>query len=286
MRLPILPLVFVSASVLSLAHAEPLVKSGDSVAFLGDSITQGGWQKAGGYVQLVKAGLAKNGIEITVIPAGISGNKSNDMLGRVNGILEKKPTWMTLSCGVNDVWHSKSGRGVELEDYKKNITEIVDRAEKAGTKVMLLTATLIGPKTDDELNTKAKPYNAFLRELAAQRNLPLADLSEDMIKAQGPDGKLATLTGDGVHMNFLGDQMMARGVLRSFGLNDEQLTAAVAQWQTLPDTVMIQPKVGLTAQQAAAMEAMAKAENKSVEAYLTDVASAAIKAKLDSVKPQ
>ena len=38
-------------------------------------------------------------------------------------VISKKPDWMTLSCGVNDVWHGK--RGVNLEDYKKNIASII-----------------------------------------------------------------------------------------------------------------------------------------------------------------
>ena len=55
-------------------------------------------------------------------------------------------TWMTLSCGVNDVWHGE--RGVPLSAYKKNITEIVEKAQAAGIKVMILTATMIGEEAD------------------------------------------------------------------------------------------------------------------------------------------
>lgn len=65
------------------------------------------------------------------IPAGISGHKSNQMLARLErDVLKKKPQIMTLSAGVNDVWHGR--RGVSLEDYRKNITEIVDKAAGCG----------------------------------------------------------------------------------------------------------------------------------------------------------
>src|SRR4051812_47122584 len=108
----------------SLLHAgEILVKNGDTIAFLGDSITAQGANSPSGYVRLVASGLAAHGIEITVIPAGVSGNKSDQMLARLEkDVLSKKPTWMTLSCGVNDVWHGANG--IPLETYKKNITEI------------------------------------------------------------------------------------------------------------------------------------------------------------------
>ena len=98
-----------------LALAEIAVKSGDKIAFLGDSITQGGWRNATGYVRLVMSGLEANGVKAEAIPAGIGGHKSNDMLARLErDVISKKPQWMTLSCGVNDVWHGK--RGIALDD--------------------------------------------------------------------------------------------------------------------------------------------------------------------------
>lgn len=91
-------------------EAEIAVKSGEKIAFLGDSITAGGWSSPAGYVRLVIAGLAANGVTAEAVPAGISGHKSNQMLARLEkDVLSKKPQWMTLSCGVNDVWHGPNG---------------------------------------------------------------------------------------------------------------------------------------------------------------------------------
>ena len=45
----------------------------------------------------------------------LAGHKSNDMLARLEAdVLSKNPQWMTLSCGVNDVWHGN--KGVPLDD--------------------------------------------------------------------------------------------------------------------------------------------------------------------------
>ena len=124
---------------------ELLVKEGQKIAFMGDSITQQGAGSPSGYVCLVMSGLEANGIKATAIPAGISGHKSDDMLARIgNDVLGKKPDWMTLSCGVNDVWHADFGKGVPIEKYKENITIMVDMCQAAGIKVMLPTSTLIG----------------------------------------------------------------------------------------------------------------------------------------------
>jgi|TARA_B110000037_G_scaffold155044_1_gene174859 lysophospholipase L1-like esterase len=196
------------------------VKSGQKIAFLGDSITAAGARK-GGYCQLVIEGLKKEGIEGTGVFAGISGHKSNQMLARLGkDVLSKNPNWMTLSCGVNDVWHG--ARGVALEDYKTNITAIVDQAQAAGVKVMILTSTMIKENQENELNQKLAPYNAFLRELAKEKACLLADLNAEMQEAlktfpkDAPKGK--QLTRDGVHMNALGNKMMAKGILKSFGV--------------------------------------------------------------------
>jgi len=214
------------------ARAELLVKSGQKVAFLGDSITQFGWQQPGGYVKLVVSGLKTLGVEVTPIPAGVSGNTSRDMLARISGVLKQKPDWMTLSCGVNDVWHGE--RGVDLETYKVNIGKIIAQAEAEGTKVMVLTATMIHEKADDPLNGKLAAYNDFLRQMAKDGERPLVDLNADFwaaIKAQ-PDRHF---TVDGVHMNPFGNRIMAEGILRGFGATDEDMAKVIAAWDHAPD---------------------------------------------------
>ena len=249
---------FLSLSlVLELAAAdnEPLVlENGDKIAFMGDSITQAGARKKDGYVNLVMSALKSEGLELSHVPAGISGHKSNDMLRRLEkDVISKKPQWMTLSCGVNDVWHFKlrlgkrKFKGVPLDEYKKNITEIINKAQAANIKVLILTATMIGEDQSRELNQNLIPYNNFLRTIAKEKNCLIADLNEEMQAALKtiPDVKgnarmfgdpsykseiKNKLTTDGCHMNKLGNIMMAKGVLRAFGLNEEKIAAAEKSW--------------------------------------------------------
>ena len=220
----------------SAGAGEIAVKDGQKIAFLGDSITQGGIGPDG-YVTLTIRGLESAGIKATAIPAGISGHKSNDMLDRLDrDVLSKKPDWMTLSCGVNDVWHGE--KGVPLEDYKKNITQIVGKSQAAGIKVMILTSTMIGEDQPNPNNRKLVAYNEFLRTLAREKHCLLADLNAEMqatIAAAGPDRKGNLLTGDGVHMNPAGNRMMAAGVLKGFGLSAEQLETATKSWSKAAD---------------------------------------------------
>jgi lysophospholipase L1-like esterase len=247
----LLPILAAALLVPNISHAEIAVKSGDKIAFLGDSITAGGWGNPAGYVRLVIAGLEANGIKAEAVPAGIGGHKSNQMLKRLDkDVLSKKPQWMTLSCGVNDVWHGQGG--VPLDDamaisgtydkevfargtYKKNITAIIDQAQAAGVKPVILTATVIQENLSSKENGLLAPYNAFLRQLAKDKKIPLADLNamfQERIKAENkPNVKV--LTSDGVHMNVEGNKLMAIGVLQALGLNAAELDKAKASWPPL-----------------------------------------------------
>lgn len=285
----ILPLLVISAVLVVsplLSAAGILVKKGDTIAFMGDSITAGGAASPGGYVRLVASGLAAHGIDITVIPAGVSGNKSDQMLARLdNDVLNKKPTWMTLSCGVNDVWHG--ARGVPLDAYKTNITAILDRCQQAGVKVVILTATQIKLPVTSPENVKLADYNAFLRETAQARNLPLADLNAAMAAEQASLEKAGikrVLTTDGVHMNLFGNLMMAKGVLSAFGLDDKQLAAANTSWLNQPDLYQSGAKIKLSLNEFAALETIAAKQNKSVDTLITDLSTAAVKASLGAAK--
>lgn len=267
-------------------RAEILVKDGETVAFMGDSITQQGAAPAG-YVRLVANALETNGIKINVIPAGVSGHKSNQMLARLDkDVLSKKPNWMTLSCGVNDVWHGD--RGVTLEDYKKNITAIVDQAQAAGVKVMILTATMINEDQPNANNQKLVAYNDFLRELAKEKGLPLADLNEQMqteIKNRPAGSSGNYLTVDGVHMNARGNVMMARGVLSAFGLEPAQIDAAQEKWKDIPNAVVLSAKLAISQRQYDRLAAIAAEKKMSVQQLVDIELTLLTKKLLEESKP-
>jgi len=262
--------------------AEIIVKDGERIGFLGDSITAGGWGNQAGYVKLIVAGFAANGVNIDAAPAGIGGHKSNQMLARLyRDVLSKKPQWMTLSCGVNDVAQGKFG--VPLDDaqaaamvyekrsanepekgtFQTNIARIVEQAQAAGVKVMLLTATVMREDLANDSNQELAAYNDYLRQLAKEKQLPLADLNalfQERIKAANQPGK-NVFTTDGVHMNTEGYKLMATGVLQAFGLDAQQIKRAQAAWAPLVVQAMenakkvAEAKARISAEKAAASAA-------------------------------
>ncbi len=261
------------------------MKSGAKIAFLGDSITAAG-ARPGGYCRLVIDGLKRSGVEVSGVFVGISGHKSNQMLARLDkDVLSRKPDWMTLSCGVNDVWHGAGG--VKLEDYKKNIASIVDQAQKAGIKVMILTSTMIREDQSNDLNKKLLGYNSFLRELAAEKKCLLADLNSDMqtalkeFPADAPKGK--QLTADGVHMNAYGNYMMAKGILGAFGVKRDKLAEYEADWKKIPGGKNVRIRLNFSMSQDEYEKIQAK-WLKTPEAILRETVEAKKKEILESVQ--
>ena len=234
-----------------------IIKDGDRIAFLGDSITAGG-AGYGRYCRLVVQGLKNKGINVKGIYAGISGNTSADMLLRLDGdVLSKKPDFVFLSAGVNDIWHkdhtvkigvfqAKPGMGVGLEDYKNYVTQIVDKCKTAGAEVILSTVLPIKEDPEFKLNKTSEKYNAFLLELAKEKELPIAQLNKAMFlkiaelrSEKGSESKRNVLTSDGVHPIPLGHQTMAKGILKAMGLTEDELKQVEKEWNSSPKILIM-----------------------------------------------
>src|SRR2546423_1108415 len=147
-----------------------------TIVTLGDSITQGGAQP-GGYVWLMQRYLDTlyPNQQIRIVNAGISGHKSTDMAERFKrDVLDQKPELLTISVGVNDVWHGfydnhplgDGPKGIPLPDYRRNVEEMVTRAQAAGIRVVVLSTTVIHEDLQNRENAKLVGYNAALHDIA------------------------------------------------------------------------------------------------------------------------
>ena len=80
-----------------------VIKDGDTLVFMGDSITQFGKDTEAGYLRLVVRGLEANGVRVTWHGAGVSGNTSAQMRARFQkDVIDRKPQVVTILAGVND----------------------------------------------------------------------------------------------------------------------------------------------------------------------------------------
>jgi lysophospholipase L1-like esterase len=211
------------------ASAEVQIHSGDTIAFLGDSITKQGSIPTG-WCGLVVSGLEKAGVDASPINAGKGGHTSRDMVNRYEAdVIARKPTWMILMCGTND----NPNHGLSLEESEKNVNVMVEKARSSGIKVLVATRPMRGGDTTENA------YNAFLRNSAQKQGVLLADVFAAMKNAQEnfrkehpdapPDAPFLTIA-DGTHMNPRGNQVIAECILSTLGLSPEQIASVKADW--------------------------------------------------------
>lgn len=201
------------------------------IVFLGDSITDGHT-----YPLLVQQAFREAGQPVPLaINAGIGGDTAKGMRARLDrDVLSRQPTLVTLSAGINDSLHD-----VPLTNYAADVTAIADRLAAEKIPLLILTTSVLGPTKTNAMARLAE-YNAFLRDLARQRGLRVAEVHGLMEKATG------ILEPDEVHPNYDGQRVMARAVLDALGHKDvavpeklkvELLPGVIRDWQVreVPD---------------------------------------------------
>lgn len=198
------------------AKSSPL-KTGEVIAFFGDSITQGG-ARPGGYCRLIAGAIEKQrpDLGVKIVYAGISGHKVPDLQKRLDrDVLKKNPTIVFIYIGINDVWHSVRGRGTSKEQFDAGLRELIKKITATGAKIVLCTPSTIGEKTDgsNKLDAMLEEYSTISRKVAADTGSTLCDLRKAFLshlKKHNPDNKSrGILTGDGVHLNKAGNQFVA-----------------------------------------------------------------------------
>jgi isoamyl acetate esterase len=188
------------------------------IIFFGDSITQAG-VNPGGYIMRIDSMCTKEGQKenYEFIGAGIGGNKIYDLYLRMEeDVLAKNPDVVFIYVGVNDVWHkSMFGTGTDPDKFEKFYQAVIKKLKDKNIKVVLCTPAAIGEKTDfsNSQDGDLNAYSGIIRGLAKNNNLPLVDLRKLFLEynvKNNPDNKAkGILTGDGVHLNEKGNQLVA-----------------------------------------------------------------------------
>lgn len=192
-----------------------MLGSGQKIVFLGDSITQAG----DGYVYVVQSviGALAPDLDLAYVNSGIGGHKVTDMLDRVErDVIEHKPDWVTVSVGINDVWHGENG--VPIEVFKVKYDELIDRlCSETNVSLVLFTTTVIGEDLGNDANAKLIAYNDHIRQVAGDRDLLLVDMNKVFHSAITRWHELGTelrFTTDGVHTNAIGAYLMAHALAK------------------------------------------------------------------------
>lgn len=219
---------------------EPLLRPGERMVFLGDSITE---QRCYTRYVMNYFTLRYPGSDISFRNAGWSGDTAAGGLNRLQrDVLNLKPQVVSICFGMNDGGYGGFNQNA-YDRYTNGMIGLVTQLTNASIRVILLTPGCIDP--DKRLNgllynDTLKRFAGGVKEIAAQRGLPVSDLYSLMLDVQTrakADDPQFTMIPDSVHPSPPGQAVMAYGLLKALGCTDRAsgLTIDAAAGKATPD---------------------------------------------------
>ncbi len=216
-----------TAAGVKAAGIEEYFSEGDVILFQGDSITDAGRDKqeqlpndarsfGTGYAYILAAGLLGDLADkhLTFYNRGISGNKVYQLAERwLEDCLDLKPDILSILIGVNDYWHTRSGRyDGTPEVYENDYRELLNRTRSVLPEVKLIICepfVLAGTSAVD--NSWLEPFSRYQEtasRLAVEFKATWVPFQKAFTEAAGIAPPVYW-AHDGVHPSMAGCQLMA-----------------------------------------------------------------------------
>ncbi len=198
---------------------------GATVVGLGDSITDD-YQSWFEILRHLLAGRRPSD-EIRFVNAGISGDTTSGLLGRVLDVLEEKPDWLIVLIGTNDaafVRDPPTKPLVSPEETAKNLRALRDLTEaRSNARLAWMTPPpALEARVDEDAspagptwrNVELTEIAGLVREVAGEA--PLVDLWETF----GDPAEPEFLLQDGLHPSLAGQKAIAAALVERLSRED------------------------------------------------------------------
>jgi acyl-CoA thioesterase I len=171
--------LFAVVGFITNANAKPI-----TILALGDSLTAGyGLEPGHAMPDILQQALRKDGLDITIINAGVSGDTAVQGAARLDWALTDDVKAMVLELGANDAL-----RGLAPEQVDKALRQIMDKAKAKNLPVLIL-GMKAPPNLGQDYQTK---FDAIYPKLATDYNAALYPFYLDGVAAHPelnqPDG--------------------------------------------------------------------------------------------------
>lgn len=166
------------------------------IVALGDSLTAGlGLFEQQAYPALLQRRVDAEGYQFDVVNAGVSGDTSAGGLRRLDWALEGDARVLVLALGAND-----GLRGLSVGAMKKNLTEIIARAQER--RIVVILAGMEAPPNYGPEYTVS--YRQAFEDVAREQRVLFIPFLLARVAGQSHLNQ-----GDGVHPNAEGAAIMA-----------------------------------------------------------------------------
>jgi len=190
------------ASTSQATHTQAAAASAPRIVFLGDSLTAGyGLAKEQSVPSLIESHLRSEGYPYEVVNAGVSGDTSAGGLSRLDWSLDGDVRVLVLELGAND-----GLRGLPVENLKRNLAEVITRAQSRGIKVVL-TGMEAPPNFGAAYTSE---FRRVYRELSKEHDVTFVPFY-----LEGVAGIPSLNIADGMHPNPEGARIIERTIWRA-----------------------------------------------------------------------
>lgn len=210
--------------------SNPLIHKGDTVLFIGDSITDATRKVDDsnhlgyGYVFMAAGlfGLSHPEREIRFLNRGIAGNTVRDLEKRwAKDCLELKPNWITIMVGINDATRRyKDNEEISTESFITIYRNLLLQAYEQFQSKFIIMEPFVLPTSELRIRCREDldPKINAIKKLAQELDALYVPLDEMFAQARihAADEYWAP---DGVHPTPAGHALMARAWLRVVGAN-------------------------------------------------------------------
>lgn len=140
----------------------------------GDSLSaEYGLKRGSGWAALLQDRLKREGFPHRIMNVSISGETTSGGLSRFDAALKKHaPNIVLLQLGAND-----GLRGLAISQTRKNLSEMIDRAQAQGAAVLLI-GIRIPPNYGPDYT---RQFDGLFTQLAAEKQVPLVPFLLDGI---------------------------------------------------------------------------------------------------------
>ncbi len=197
------------------------------ILVFGDSIAFGGYDTKGGWVDRIKHVFLEehvNGADrINILNFGIGGDTSEFLLQRIESTVQSarisdKDIRFIFSIGVNDSRLKLEGNEktpqTSIDDYRRNIREILTLFRKYSDKILCVGLTTIDPSVDDVYpktyeysRDRITEYGQALEQICEHENIAFIEVVSKIA------GKPEMFFRDHLHLSDEGHQKIAEIVL-------------------------------------------------------------------------
>jgi acyl-CoA thioesterase I len=174
------------------------------ILFFGTSLTAGyGLDPAQAFPSLIEKKAAEEGVPITAVNAGLSGETTAGAARRIDWVLRTPADVVVIEGGANDAL-----RGLSPDAAKANIERVIGVIRQKQPKARIVLVQMEAPPNYGPAYTRS--FRSIYSDIATRENIPLVPFL-----LAGVAGISRYNQADGVHPNLAGERIVADNIWRA-----------------------------------------------------------------------